>query len=256
MRKLYFLLVCVTTFICTVTHAQTVSLTTLNSPYQQDFNSLVNTGTGTLAANVPEGWLFSESGTNANTDYTAATGSATSGDTYSWGAAGSTDRAFGGLLSGSLTPTIGAVFTNNTGTTVTSLTISYTGEQWRLGATGRTDRLDFQYSLNATSLTTGTWTDVNSLDFNSPVSSGTAGQLDGNATANRTTLSFTITGLSIATGTTFYIRWNDANVTSSDDGLGIDDFSITPSIGSRYYQCSRTCHQRQLHPYTFFFPYI
>ena len=60
MRKLYILSVCVTTFICTVTHAQTVGLTTINAAYTQDFNTLVNTGTGTLAANVPAGWLFSE----------------------------------------------------------------------------------------------------------------------------------------------------------------------------------------------------
>lgn len=228
MRKLYFLLVCVTTFMSTVTHAQPVSLNIINSAYQQDFNTLVNTGTGTLALNVPAGWLFSESGTNANTDYTAATGTATSGDTYSWGAAASTDRAFGGLLSGSLTPTIGAGFTNNTGSTVTTLTISYTGEQWRFGATGRTDKLDFQYSLDATSLTTGAWIDANSLDFTSPISSGGTGALDGNLTANRTNVNFTITGLSINPGATFYIRWTDANVTGADDGLGIDDFSITP----------------------------
>lgn len=229
MRKLYFLLVCVTTFICTVTHAQPINLTTLNTAYSQDFNTLVNTGTGTLALNVPGGWLFSESGSNANTDYTAATGSATSGDTYSWGAAGSTDRAFGGLLSGSLTPAIGAAFTNNTGSTVTTLTITYTGEQWRFGAINRTDKLDFQYSLDATSLTTGTWTDVNGLDFNAPISSGSTGALDGNLPANRTSISFPITGLNIANGATVYIRWTDANVTGADDGLGIDDFSITPS---------------------------
>ena len=37
------------------------------------------------------------------------------GDTYSYGAAGSTDRALGGLRSGSLIPLFGACFTNNTG---------------------------------------------------------------------------------------------------------------------------------------------
>jgi hypothetical protein len=37
------------------------------------------------------------------------------GDTYSFGAASNTERAFGGLQSGSLNPTIGAAFTNNTG---------------------------------------------------------------------------------------------------------------------------------------------
>ena len=51
---------------------------------------------------------------------------------------------------------------------MTSLAIAYTGEQWRLGATGRTDRIDFQYSLDATSLATGTWADVDNLNFSGP----------------------------------------------------------------------------------------
>ena len=47
----------------------------------------------------------------------------------------------------------GACFTNNTGAPVTALDIAYIGEQWRLGLAGRrADRLDFQYSLDATSL--------------------------------------------------------------------------------------------------------
>jgi hypothetical protein len=57
---------------------------------------------------------------------------------------------------------IGAQLTNNTGTPVHCLVISYTGEQWRLGqiAAGRAaDRLDFQLSTDALSLSTGTWTD-------------------------------------------------------------------------------------------------
>ena len=212
-------------FINTKSFSQ-ISLT--GSVYTQDFNTLANTGT---SSTVPTGWLFSEAGTNANTTYTAGSGTGTAGDTYSWGTGTNADRAFGGLLSGSLTPTIGASFTNNTGSTVTSLTISYTGEQWRLGATARIDQLDFQYSLDATSLTTGTWTDVNSLDFVAPVQSGVVGALDGNAAPNRTIISFTIPGLSIANGTTFYIRWNDFNAAGSDDGLGVDDFSISTGTG-------------------------
>src|SRR6185436_1444018 len=104
---------------------------------------------------------------------TAGTGSGNTGDTYSFGATSNAERALGGLQSGSLNPTIGAAFTNNTGGTITSLAIDYTGEQWRLGATGRADRIDFQYSVNATSLTTGTWTDVNNLDFTGPITAGT-----------------------------------------------------------------------------------
>lgn len=204
----------------------TVDLTTLGVPYTEDFNSLANSGT---SSTVPNGWHFVETGTNANTIYTAGTGSSNTGDTYSFGASGSSERAFGGLLSGSLVPAIGASFTNNTGATINEITITYTGEQWRLGATGRTDRLDFQMSTDATSLTNGTWADHDALDFNGPVSTGTTGALDGNAEANRTQISHTITELNIANGATFWIRWTDFNASGADDGLAIDDFSLTPT---------------------------
>ncbi|WP_165758846.1 cadherin-like beta sandwich domain-containing protein [Niastella yeongjuensis] len=226
MRKLYLLLMGMLLIACPELFAQ-VSITTMNTAYTQDFNTLVNSGTGTLAANMPPGWLFSE--TTGNTDYTASTGSSTAGDTYSFGATGSSDRAFGTIASNTSQPAIGAGFTNNTGSTINALTISFTGEQWRLGATGgRLDRLDFQYSLNATGLTTGTWTDVDNLDLNTPNPGGTTtGMYDGNASTNQTAISYTISGLSIAPGATFYIRWNDVNISGNDDGLGIDDFSLT-----------------------------
>lgn len=117
--------------------------------YIQDFNTLAFSGT---SSTLPTGWEFLETGTNANTTYTAGTGSFNAGETYSFGSTSSTERAFGGLRSGSLIPTIGVSFTNNTGSTINSLVVNYRGEQWRLGTIGRTDRLDFQYSLTATSL--------------------------------------------------------------------------------------------------------
>src|SRR5512138_3735362 len=175
--------------------AGSVSLTTLGSAYTENFDTLAGTGT---SSTVPNGWAFLETGTNANTTYTAGTGSSNTGDTYSFGATGSSERAFGGLQSGSLNPTIGASFTNNTGSPISVLSISYTGEQWRLGTLGRTDRIDFQYSLDATSLNTGIWTDNNALDFSAPTSSGTVGALDGNSSANRTPIAASITGLNIA----------------------------------------------------------
>lgn len=209
--------------------AGTVSLTTLGSAYTQDFNTLASSGITNTT--VPTGWEFSESGTNANTTYRAGTGSDNTGDTYSFGEISNTERAFGGLRSGSLVPLIGAQFTNNTGTTITSLTVAYTGEQWRLGqnATGRAaDRLDFQLSTNAASITTGTWTDYDSLDFSSPVVAGTVGALNGNVNLNRTALSFTITSLNIANGVSFWIRWADTDlIPGADDGLAVDDFSLT-----------------------------
>jgi hypothetical protein len=201
-------------------------LTSLNTPYTQDFNTLVNTGTSSI---LPTGWRILESGTNADSLYVAGTGSSNAGNTYSFGAANSSDRALGGVLSGSLTPGFGAAFANSTGAQITQLQIAYTGEQWRSGVnTGRQDSLIFEYSLNATSLATGTWNRVSGLDFAS-LNNTVTGALDGNAPANRSNLAATINGLSIAPGATFWVRWSDYNAAGADDGLGVDDFSLTPT---------------------------
>src|SRR5207237_7552718 len=115
----------------------------------------------------------------------------------------------GELRSGTLIPNFGAAFTNASGATITSLLISYDGEQWRFGGAHSTiaDKLDFQISFDATDITNGTWTDVNALDFLAPVTAGTAGALDGNLAANRTAISFNITSLAIANGATFWTPW-------------------------------------------------
>ena len=199
-----------------------VIITSTASPYTQNFNTLITSGT---SSTLPTGWKLLETGTNANTTLAADAGASSTGNTYSYGTGTATDRAFGGLLSGSLNPTIGVQIKNSTGSTITSLTISYAGEQWRCGTSGRTDQLDFQYSLNATSLSTGTWTDNNTLDFVSP-STATTGAKDGNAAANRTAKSTIITGLNIANNAIFWLRWNDMDASGADDGLSVDDFSI------------------------------
>ncbi|HUS11817.1 MAG TPA: Ig-like domain-containing protein, partial [Pyrinomonadaceae bacterium] len=206
--------------------ATPISIANFGVALSENFNTLALTGTSNT---TPIGWGFSESGTNANTLYTAGTGSSNAGDTYSFGALSNSERAFGGLRSGSLVPIVGASFTNNTGGTITSLDISYTGEQWRQGVLNRgaADRLDFQLSTDATTLTTGTYSDVNALDFSSPNTTTAVGALDGNAAINRTNITSTISGLSIANGATFFIRWTDFDIASSDDGLAVDDFSLT-----------------------------
>jgi predicted extracellular nuclease len=196
----------------------------LGVTYTQNFDSLASTGTSSV---LPSGWALSETGTNANTTYTAGTGSGNAGDTYSFGALDSAERAFGTLLSGSLIPTIGAEFINNTGSAISSLSIAYTGEQWRLGTLDRgPDRLFFQISTNATSLTTGTWADVHSLDFVSPSTTGVVGLRDGNAAENRAAIAG-LAAASVEPGATFWIRLLDFNAPGADDGLAVDDFSIT-----------------------------
>lgn len=207
--------------------AQNISLT--GGTYSQDFDTLSNTAGSTTNTALPAGWQFNETGGGArdNEQYAVDTGGSNTGDTYSYGAAGSTDRALGSLRSGTLVSTFGACFTNNTGGTINAFDIAYTGEQWRLGTAGRTDTLAFQYSTDATSVTTGTWANVTALDFVTPNTVGTAGARNGNDAANRTALSATIGGQSIANGASFCIRWQDTDASGADDGLAIDDFSIT-----------------------------
>ena len=106
MKKIYSLIIAAIFFLCLpLKNFCQISLT--GGTYQQDFNTLATSGT---SSTLPSGWLFLETGTNANTLFTAGTGSSNTGDTYSYGNAGSSDRALGGLLSGSLTPLFGAWF--------------------------------------------------------------------------------------------------------------------------------------------------
>lgn len=202
--------------------ADYISLNTIGSWVNEDFNTLANSGTSNV---LPVGWRILETGTNANSVYTVGTGSSNTGDSYSFGATSSIDRSLGGLFSGSLNPSFGAKILNNTSSTIVSLSISYTGETWRVGAANRADRIDFQYSLNATALNTGTWVNIDSLDYeNTPqATSPISGSL-----IHSSNKQYTITGLSIAPGAVFWIKWTDFDATSSDDGMGIDDFSVKP----------------------------
>lgn len=211
-----------------------VSLTTLGSAYTQNFDTLSNMAGSTTNNLTISDWFMTETGGGArdNELYGVNDGASNSGDTYSYGTTGATDRALGGLLSGTLIPTYGASFANNTGSTIDTLAISYVGEEWRLGFAGRTDRLDFQYSLNATSLSDGSWTDVNALDFTTPDATAPTGAKNGNAAGYRASIIGNISGLNIPNGATFWIRWNDFDATNADDGLAIDDFSLTPNAGA------------------------
>ncbi len=217
---------CVTLFLfaaCAgVASAQVVPLVG-GAPQVQSFDSLASSGT---SSTLPDGWYLAETGSNANSTYTAADGNASSGDTYSFGTTG--DRALGTLASNSLTSKIGAQLRNDSGQVLSEIAIAYTGEEWRLGATGRAETLIFHYSLNATSLSdsSASWVALPALDFSSPTTTGATGALNGNAAANQAVVSASITGLNLASNATIWVRWTDINIGGADDGLGIDNISF------------------------------
>src|SRR5690349_11089721 len=128
-----FMVVCLplisTRLISADTGTGSISLTTLDvATPTETFDTLSNVAGSTTNTALPTGWYLTEGGGGArdNEQYAVDTGSSTTGDMYSYGAAGSTERALGELRSGTLIPLFGAKFTNNTGATITSLDVSYT----------------------------------------------------------------------------------------------------------------------------------
>src|SRR5215510_8318270 len=155
------------------------SITALGTPLTENFDSLALTGTGiawTDNSTIP-GWY------STRTTYNSGTGSSNAGALYSFGLAGTnpdTDRALGSVASGS-TGTVyqAARLTNNTGSTITSLAISYAGEQWRNGGNATAHALTFQYQVASAGVITGAnapsagWTTVPALSFTGPVTGTT-----------------------------------------------------------------------------------
>lgn len=154
-------------------------------------------------------------------------GGASGGSMYSYGTFGSSDRALGIVTSSNIpTATFGARFRNDTGAVLNQFTFGYTGEQWRIGTTTGQQVLEVDYSLDATGLTTGTFTRLTALDFTAPVPTGTNGALNGNASQNRTTLVTTVQNIAWAPGTDLWVRWVGRDAVAGDHGLAIDDLQL------------------------------
>lgn len=208
------------------------------SPIVQTFDALVNNGVGSFDS-LPAGWYLKETGGGAAADgkYVVGTGSSNGGNAYSFGAALNGERALGSVGSGSVTTAVyGAKFTNLGSGPITALAISFDGEMWRRGsATTVGDRLTFSYSTTASDVTTaGAFTLVPAFDFASPGNAclGAAGATNGNAAACRGAISGSLTGLSVNPGTSIWIRWSDSDTAGSDDGLAIDNVSVTATFSS------------------------
>jgi len=212
-----------------------VNMTTSGS-YSQDFNTLANSGTTNAWTDnsTIANWYWQNTGTG--TTYAADNGASNGGGRKSYGATSSTDRAIGSLGSGNAAAgsfAWGILLQNTSGYTITSIKISYKGEQWRNSAAAA-QTISFFYKIATSEITslnpnanTG-WTSVSTLNFTSPITGGTSGALDGNISAN--SVQFTdieIPSLSLANNNYIMLKWDDPDQTGSDHGLSIDDITIT-----------------------------
>ncbi|MBJ6118583.1 T9SS C-terminal target domain-containing protein [Pontibacter sp. BT310] len=215
-----------------------ISLNPFTKSYTQDFNALPSSGTGTWEHGTQyfPGWSLYRTAPVTLT-LAVGTGSHNAGGLYSFGLAGSTDRALGSIASASKDVgefSWGLLIQNNTGQTITSLNISYTGEQWRSARAATPQHmLSFWYAtgtepsaFNLSPKSDAGWTSVKELDFKGPVFYAAGGALNGNDPANKRYLSASIP-VTIPDKGYVMLRWKDLDEFENDHGLAIDDFSLT-----------------------------
>lgn len=202
--------------------------------YSQNFDTLAVSGTGNVwAANSTlSGWYWNMTDATREPStygYIADPGINNTGAGHSYGASNATDRAIGGLSGNRNDMAFGVQFRNTTGQAInlSDVKVSYVGELWRQNTA--TGTLVFNYATNATALTSCnpvgvTWSANTLLDFSK--ASGTAGALDGNLAANKTT--FTDVVLSASgewrNNDYLFLRWSKTGTNSQ--GYSADDFSI------------------------------
>jgi len=213
-----------------------ISITALNSPHTQNFDGMGDTDFG-LVDDIT-GPLFgfyafrAVGNTSPNTVF-ADSGLEVFAGFRNYGPASVSERALG-MLPGAATGgmRIGLRLANNSGGPISSLEISYTGEQWHDSGNGLPQVLSFAYrkDVNVNDLTTGTYTPVPALSFISPTVGVGPTALNGNALANRTFRSATVV-VNLAAGQETMLRWEQLESAGGGHGLSIDDLTVTARGG-------------------------
>jgi hypothetical protein len=209
-------------------HSQ-VAVSQIDAPLVETFDGMGATGTAFLGS-----WTAIRSGGSgvlgATLAMVASDGSASSGNVYNLGTASNSDRAFGSLASISTVPRFGTSFINNTTSVITSIDFSGIMEQWRSGSiNSQPETSAFEYSFDATSLNTGTWTALSGMDLVEKLTATTsASAVNGNLVDNQTVIAATASGLGWAPSSTLWVRWTDTDNTGSDGIYAINDFQLIP----------------------------
>lgn len=211
-----------------------VSMGLQHNLYTQNFDGMPATGVGVWANGTYyfPGWAVYR--TKATDALTANPGTANAGGLYSYGAVNASDRALGSLSSstaGEFTYTL--LLQNNTGSTIKSVEVNYTGEQWRTSnSTAGQHVISFWYAISSNKesfkpspASDKGWIEIPELKFHGPKYYMAGGPLNGNAADNRRMLEH-ILSVDIPAGHYLMLRWKDADEVEADHGLAIDDVSI------------------------------
>ncbi|HEX2013157.1 MAG TPA: PEP-CTERM sorting domain-containing protein [Roseateles sp.] len=202
-----------------------ISVTNSGFSYSQSFDSLATTGTSNAFS--LEGWTLSTA------TYRAGNGSSNTGAFYSFGSDGATDRALGGVGSSGLASGYFAVaFKNDSGSTLSKVSLGFDGEQWRNGGSstanpGLAQAMVLQYGFGDTIGAVSWIAPGGSFNWSSPVFGTTAAAaVNGNTTGKVAGVGGDL-GLNWAANQTLWVRWIEVNDPNNDHALAIDNFTIT-----------------------------
>lgn len=226
--------------------AQAQILLSSGTGYQQDFNSLAappkTNATWADNKTLPGWYAARELGTNTHfKSYRVGGGDIKKGWIYSFGSGpgegrnAASDRALGSIATASTgTIAFGVRFKNDTRQPVGNFTVNYTGEQWRNEGNERPQALVFSYRVSKSALTNPEpgvlegWSFLSDMDFKSSRDRSEEPKLDGNLPASRRAKSgVVLPGVTLQPGEELFLRWSDINDNGPDDGLAIDDLSVT-----------------------------
>jgi len=148
----------------------------------------------------------------------ASSGTPTTGSRYNWGQTAS-DRSLGFMTSGSYDNpnSIMGAFTNSTGSLITGLNLAFDYERFRINTAAAS--VAFFTSINGSTWTARTAGDSGAFSTGTNAYNFAAGTV-----VNR---SFSVTGLSIANASTFYLRWAFDTTGANSQGIGLDNVSVT-----------------------------
>jgi hypothetical protein len=222
--KLKLLFIAIALFVgCAVSYGQTIIPNT--TAVTQNFDGMAATTT------LPSNWRMHAStstptwaGAAATVTQQASSGAPSAGGTYNFGSS-TTERAVGAMTSGGFASpnNLLGFFQNTNAANITSLTISYDAERYRINSAAAS--VQFFYSLNGTSWIAVTAGDIATASFPTGAS---AYNFTTGTVVNRTGIS--ITSLSIATNSTFYLRWNINTIGANSQGIAIDNVSLTATF--------------------------
>jgi hypothetical protein len=214
--------------------------------YQQDFNALAappkTNATWADNKTLPGWYAARELGTNTHfKSYRVGDGDIKKGWIYSFGSEqgkgrnAQSDRAFGTIATASTgTIAFGVRFKNDTRQAMGNIIVNYAGEQWRNEGNARPQALIFSYRVSKAAITNPEpgvlegWSFLSNMDFKSSRERSTEPKLDGNLPVSRLSKSgITLPDVTLQPGEELFLRWSDVNDNGPDDGLAIDDLSVT-----------------------------